>query len=66
MGTSTVLNGHSLAVIGVLTRREVGEHPLVVIPFGALGFLPSGFAPRVPSLTVSAGSLEGVEAIRHD
>ncbi|NOT09294.1 MAG: ABC transporter permease [Gemmatimonadales bacterium] len=65
VGDTLLLNGHPLTVVGVLARRAMGERPMVAIPFGALGVLPGGFAPRVPSLNVSAGSLEGAEPLRH-
>ncbi len=65
VGRSLQINGHPVTVIGVLPARELGDQPMIVVPYGAAGtLLQAPLGPRIPSLIVAATSLEGVAPLR--
>lgn len=65
VGASLQVGGKAVSVIGVLPHRELGDQPLIAVPFGAAGgILPPSLGPRIPTLVLTAASLEGVASLR--
>jgi len=65
VGTAFQIGGQTVTVIGVLPPRELGDQPMVAVPFATgTALLPAIAGSGVPSLIVTAASLEGVPALR--
>lgn len=65
LGVTFPLNGAPFTVVGVLARRSMGEHAMIVVPFGAARLaIPPDLRARTPSLLIASAAVEGTTPLR--